>query len=190
MDSTVGDAKKRERAYDAGTPWPRPRICPVKSCKSMRVMDLGVGTELAIRIARAWGSDVVAPLQRCMECDAVWEAWPPEMAVDWQIDDVEREPCDNCAFRKGSKESKDQDVWARLVALAENWVEFGLIPEANANPFHCHKGIPIKLTPAGVPQIEFDFEGAGLDPRNRVCRGFLNLAWALRKKGRVVEWTA
>lgn len=178
----MGDAKKREAAMNAGTPWPRPRLCPVKGCKSPRVVDLGVETELAIRIAGAWGNDVVAPLQRCLDCGTVWESWPAHMPVDWQIDDVEREPCDNCAYRKGSKESRDPETWAKLVSMADNWSEFGLVPEATTTTFHCHKGIPIDLTPEGVPMIKFNYEKAGLDPRHRVCRGFLNLVWAFRRK--------
>lgn len=91
----------------------------------------------------------------CADCRCFWEAYPP----GWKHDPVGAEPCDNCAFAKGSPESLDRDGWRDLLAKLRAG---GL--------FNCHKGAPILIDDA-AGTIEFD-EG-WVRVHGRTCAGFL-----------------
>lgn len=153
--------------------------CPM--CKSDQLIEHGVETPIAQAIARAWGNKPVCPLTQCGSCNAFWESWPEGTSHDC----VEREPCDNCAYRKGSAESQDPEKWAELVKMASDAARYGIEDERGRRWFSCHKGVPIKITQGKDGQdggIEFDFKAAGIKPLDQTCAGFLNLVWALSDK--------
>ena len=154
--------------------------CPVLTCKSPRIIHHGAKSKVGLAIARAWGNRAYCPIDQCADCNAIWEPWPAGTSIDC----VERGPCDNCAYRVGSRESSNPDEWANLKAIAQNAAEFGAVPEALGGKwFSCHKGIPIRLDKENG-SIEFDYQSAGIDPFRQSCAGFLRMMWAFQKPKR------
>lgn len=151
--------------------------CPVVGCGSRSIHRHELGSAIALSVTRAWGNKNECPIDQCMECAAIWEPWPDGTSSDC----VEREPCDNCAYRAGSRESADKEEWQRLTFVAKEAAELGV---TGAGRFACHKGIPIKLnmdTGDGQASIEFDYVSAGIDPLAQTCAGFLKMMWAFQK---------
>lgn len=109
----------------------------------------------------------------CQNCKSVWEPFAPEAI--WDKDDPYcsfKQPCNNCAFRKGSPEQSDPAEWAKIM---ENVEHFG--------GFFCHKGVPIE------PDAEHGFayphkDGEPDRRRLRYCRGFLNASFSRVNSGR------
>lgn len=140
--------------------------CP--ACGSWRLM-CTVGTDLDV----------------CLECHKCWERIPP--AEHFMVDGEQlsfRRPCDNCAFRGGSAERADPELWQELQMKL-----------AMGGEFYCHKGVPFTATAeeivAGGPgsRMAFDFpqETKTVDiagtchpyptyvrDQMRMCRGWLN----------------
>lgn len=142
----MGDAKRRAEALAFRQPWPEDlHRCPRCS-----------GRRTAVEKGPPMGLSHVPTLYGvCADCKTLWEAYPP----DWKHDAVEAQPCDNCAFAKGSPESADRDGWVALLASLKAGREF-----------KCHKGAPIHLdTEAGT--VEFD--EAWVNRHGRTCAGFL-----------------
>lgn len=111
------------------------------------------------------------PTGGCMDCMKAWPLIPA--GEDYKRDGevlAFREPCDDCAFRAGSPESKDKKAWKELLAKLKG-----------GGSFYCHKGVPYDLKDAaqtGTNTYEFPKRPDGeYDQANmRLCRGFLN-AW-------------
>jgi hypothetical protein len=95
----------------------------------------------------------------CLDCSAVWEAYP----ADWKHDVVEATPCDNCAFKKGSPEQSDKEAWLELIAKLRA-----------GGDFRCHKGAPI-LIDKSAGTVEFD--ECWVQRRGRTCAGFIRAVW-------------
>jgi hypothetical protein len=153
--------------------------CPIVSCGSRNIHRHTAFSPLARKVAEAWGNRNVCPIDQCKTCGAIWEPWPDNTSID----DVERAPCDNCAYRAGSAESCDPKQWQELQNLAKtaaNWsFELGTTPTF----FQCHKGVPIHIDrEAGT--IEFDFKAAGRQPLEHSCTGFLKMMWAYQGKAK------
>lgn len=94
----------------------------------------------------------------CTSCGNIWETVPP----GWHDLTCKRQPCDNCAFRRGSPEQQDPYRWAQILEAVEN--ETG---------FYCHKGIPLKkgdLIKDG--KVRFDF-GDRTPLEARLCAGYM-----------------
>jgi hypothetical protein len=94
-----------------------------------------------------------------------------------------KEPCDNCAFRPGSPESKDRDGWKALMESLKS-----------GGKFFCHKGVPIKqgkdssFKSFEYPMRPLKTESCGPievhdQDSMRMCRGYLNawIVWTRRK---------
>lgn len=173
----MGEAKRRLAALDAGTPWPRRRVCPRKDCRSTRVADISAGHELALQYAEFWGNRNPATLRVCRDCHAIWEPWPDDASEDCVERARTHGPCDNCAYRKGSRELADPEERERLLLLARNAAEHGF---EWGGMFCCHKGIPIRFNTG--EGLSFDYEAAGRDPRMQACTGFLLALWAAQKR--------
>lgn len=130
--------------------------CPV--CASPRVISL----------LRSFSSG--ARMSGCFDCRALWETIP---SGEQYMRDGElmpwMEPCDNCAFRAGSPESKDREKWRELLAKLKA-----------GGQFYCHKGVPIKQDEIDDGFVRFAYpetaEGQPDKDRLRTCRGYLN-AW-------------
>lgn len=117
--------------------------------------------------SRRWAT-VVAPsdfysdeLQVCSNCKTIWEPFDPADVPDPKYEPLGafKQPCGNCAFRKGSPEQQS----GRLDKIRpKNW---------QGPFFFCHKGVPIDPEhPDG-----FAYPGGGKDGRKlRLCRGYLN----------------
>jgi hypothetical protein len=113
-------------------------------------------------------------LESCLSCKAVWESIP---CGEKYLRDGEMMPwkdmCDNCAFRRGSPESKNKKEWRALMKRLKS-----------GGKFFCHKGVPMMFSKHGDTNTAFDFpqkEGGEYDQsRMRLCRGYLN-AW--------IKWT-
>ena len=177
MAGNGGEARRRREAADLGAPIPAPKQCPVKRCKSRRIMRHGPHSKLAKVIARAWGNTVTCAIDQCRECGAIWEPWPDDDPGDLYRDDVTREPCDTCAYRAGSGESKDPKRWAKLKELPKKAATMSLVDPGRPQ-FCCHKGVPIKISQGDQEgSIEFDYEAAGIDPLQQTCSGFLRVLW-------------
>ncbi|API58900.1 hypothetical protein BSL82_05885 [Tardibacter chloracetimidivorans] len=97
----------------------------------------------------------------CANCRTAWEPFDPaDIGIAGEPRSAFREPCNNCAFRKGSPEQADKAEWAKKLYQLERGASF-----------HCHKGVPIS------PDSEngFDYPEDGKNPlKLRLCRGFLN----------------
>lgn len=148
----MGEAKARACALRAFQPWPEDfHLCP--SCRSRRTV-VRMDAPLAL-------SHVATLLGVCADCEAVWEAFPP----DWSHDAVAAAPCDNCAFSKGSPGSEDREAWKSLLAKLKLGQEF-----------KCHKGAPILIDKA-TGTVEFDANWVRLHGRS--CAGFVRAmqAW-------------
>lgn len=165
----MGEAQRRRAA---GLP-PKSVHCPVISCRSRQVMLHPKTSAISAMLARMWGGVEPTDHYRCLSCNALWEALP----AGWNSDAVERSvsmgPCDNCAYRATSPETRDPEKreWLHDRANADDPYS------AIMSPFCCHKGVPLKLT-VDPPSIEYDFAAAGIDPRDQTCAGFLRLLWA------------
>lgn len=114
----------------------------------------------------------------CRSCSCVWEYWTEGQV--WDLTDAVcsfSEPCNNCAFRKGSPERGDPVKWAGIRDLLKE-----------DSPFFCHKGVPIEagaehgfayprrettVTVDGMSTVTQVYDTSKL----RMCRGWLN-AWA------------
>lgn len=112
------------------------------------------------------------PCGGCMDC---MKAWPMIPAGEDYKRDGEmlafKEPCDDCAFRAGSPESRDKKAWRSLLSQLKA-----------GGQFYCHKGVPFDLKDSartGAQVYEFPKRPDGQhDQANmRLCRGFLN-AWS------------
>lgn len=131
--------------------------------------------------SRRWAT-VVAPsdfyadvLRACANCKTLWEPFEVEELLDPEREPLGafKQPCNNCAFRKGSPEQKT-DLLTKI--------------RTGGGAFYCHKGVPIE------PESEhgFEYPGGGTDGRKlRLCRGYLNqLKWpAYDPKEEVEAWT-
>lgn len=173
----MGDAKKREAAINRGQPWPAAKRCPVKGCGSRDIMRHGPETAIAKTIADAWGNTVVCPIDQCRKCGAIWEPWPDDDPGDRWRDACAREPCDNCAYRKGSAEAADPEQWEHLKRLPVDFAN-AFKEGDSAATFACHKGIPIAIDSDG---LRFDFKAADAKAIERTCVGFLRIVWAQNK---------
>lgn len=102
-------------------------------------------------------------LATCENCRCLWEyftesmIWAPEEPFS-----SFKEPCNNCAFRKGSPEQEDKEEWGKLLQTL-----------ALSGSFYCHKGVPIE------PDAEHGFayphkDGVPVTRKLRICRGYLN----------------
>lgn len=184
----MGEAKRREAALDAGTPWPRRRICPVKKCRSPRVVDLPADSRECREYARFWENENVIALRVCKDCRAIWEPWPDDAPEDCVERAHTHGPCSNCAYRAGSFEMRDPEQREKMLTTAHAAAEFGVDGQdwtlSMPTQFCCHKGIPVKV---GKDGLEFDYEAAGIDPRQQSCTGFLLAMWAAQKNLRRTE---
>ena len=180
----MGEAKRRAAALDAGKPWPRRRVCPVRKCRSPRVVDVPADDPHAVEYAGFWGNRNPCPLRICRDCFAVWEPWPDDASEDCVERAHTHGPCSNCAYRAGSSEMEDPVERERLLQIARDVVDMKLDEGELVIPtqFCCHKGIPIKIDLASDEKISFDYEAAGVDPRDQSCTGFLRAVWAERKR--------
>lgn len=122
------------------------------------------------------------PLAGCASCKKAWEPLPEGARIVqgepfFPFDD----PCDNCAFRAGSPESRDKPRWKKTI---ENLRAGGR--------FYCHKEVPFEhefgyAHAAGETVMSFDFpkkpDGSWDEDSMRPCRGYLNAwrAWMKKK---------
>ena len=117
----------------------------------------------------------------CANCKALWEPFKDDDI--WDDDDhlcSFKEPCDNCAFRKGSPEQADRVEWAGIM---ESVKEHG--------GFFCHKGVPIETGAEhgfAYPSREVMVTVDGVTGKTSVpdrsklrsCRGYLNAAFSAK----------
>lgn len=142
----MGQAAKRREALALGQPWPEDfHLCP--RCGSRSTV-ISVAPAMAL-------SHLPTLMGVCRDCRTAWEAYPP----GWKHDAVEAEPCDNCAFRKGSPESQDRAEWKSMLAKLRA-----------GEMFKCHKGAPLIFSEA-PGSIEFDVDW--VTKHGRTCAGFL-----------------
>lgn len=146
----MGEASRRRAAALRGEFWPGgEKRCP--TC---------FGTRVVCEAAPALSAEVEFYSRRlamCV-CGEVWE--PIDEASIWDRSDPHcsaLEPCDNCAFRAGSPESRDAKKWGELLASLRA-----------GGSFYCHKGVPI------APDSEHGFKYPSDRSRLRLCRGYLN----------------
>lgn len=168
----MGEAKRRrearENARTCGNLVPRPATCP--GCGSRNIAHIAPSSPGLPGINRLSTREYGA----CLDCRALWEAFPPLYAED----EVEAEPCDNCAFRPGSPEQQDTEGWKKLIdSLGPR--EDGFF----SGQFYCHKHVPLDMA-AGPGNFLFPTRPDGtLDlGRMRSCSGFLRMFWARAKK--------
>lgn len=135
--------------------------CPRCGCRKVRRCDMPVD------LSRDFYGRT---LEICVNCKAAWEPFDP--AQIWDATDPMcsfRDPCDNCAFRRGSPEQRNKERWAEIMD--------GLKSGAS---FHCHKGVPID--PGGEHGFAYphDRDGRPIRSKLRLCRGYLNMlaSWA------------
>ncbi len=100
----------------------------------------------------------------CMDCRRIQE---PETR-DWP----EARMCDNCAFRKGSPERADPYRWAEVSETV-----------AKGQYFHCHKGLPVTLTPDNLSATFSPPDPA--TGRVTICAGWLAARIAQFRKAEV-----
>lgn len=178
----MGEAKRR-REHDldldaCGRPRPRDPWCP--ACQSKRIYTMPTA-ELRVRF-----DGIDCDWMGCLDCKAVWEPFP----ASYVRDPVCAEPCDNCAFRRGSPEQKDPERWKTLIKELRpdgSETNFGMF----TGRFYCHKGVPIDLASGPgnflFPKAPVMFDGkvVGMteDVRKmRTCSGFLRMVWAHNDK--------
>ncbi|MDE2342740.1 MAG: hypothetical protein KGL63_05005 [Betaproteobacteria bacterium] len=179
----MGEARRkreaRDDAYASGEVFkPEPKR---PACASRKVRRL-TADEMPSRLNKAFACE----LEICLDCRAVWEAFPAEGYIE---DPVCAEPCDNCAFRPGSPEQRDPEKWKSLIASLKP-DETGMF----TGRFYCHKGVPIDLSEGPgnflYPQKPVMVDGEPLlnpttgEPemtwdtaRFRTCSGFLRMFW-------------
>lgn len=144
---------------------PPPKICPVKKCQSTRIHRHNADSRLSLKVAEVWGNKAPCIIDQCKDCGNFWEAWPDDDPGDV----VERKPCDTCAYRAGSPESRDPLEWERLCELPREAAEKG--KTAAGCPWSsCHKGIPIRIE---GNDIMLEFGVAGRSAMEQSCVGFL-----------------
>jgi hypothetical protein len=121
----------------------------------------------------------------CNACSCMWESF--DAALIWDPDDPLvsfAEPCNNCAFRPGSKEQQDTVKWRDLIDQLKGGAGF-----------YCHKGVPIECGHGqahAYPQreIETSIDGETVkskvyDTRKlRICRGYLNMIFGKVRRDR------
>lgn len=99
----------------------------------------------------------------CWKCDTQWEPFDPaDLAVPDSETSSFKEPCDNCAFRKGSPERADPDEWRRLMAD----IRAGAV-------FFCHKGVPVSKDPNQSHDHPKRPDGSYDTDRMRTCTGYI-----------------
>ena len=174
MAGKGGDARRRAEALNRGKPIPAMKRCPVKKCRGTRIHRHGPDSRLARKISQAWGNGTTCPIDQCKDCGNFWEPWPDDDPGDLYRDVVDREPCDNCAYRAGSAESRDPEKWTELADLAKRAADTSFF-ETGRPWFGCHKGIPIRIAEEG---ISFDFALTGRTPEQQTCAGFMRIVWA------------
>lgn len=133
--------------------------CP--KCKGSSVAEMTVPEHMKATLKGYAGKLAV-----CLNCKTVWEPinvnlvkHPSEPLGAFT------EPCDNCAFRKGSTEQEDKAEWIALMSKLRA-----------GGSFYCHKGVPIE---AGASDgFAYPRKGDGTVKVNklRLCRGFVR-AW-------------
>ncbi len=104
-------------------------------------------------------------------CHTTWEPFDPAQMLDPKHEPLGAflQPCNNCAFRKGSPEQADTIAWRKKL----HELHQGAL-------FYCHKGVPI------APKSEngFAYPEGGKNPRKlRLCRGYLNAIVGPRMRG-------
>jgi hypothetical protein len=142
----MGEARLRAEALARHQPLPQDlHRCP--KCAGRRTI---------VEMAQAMAMSHIPTLMGiCADCKTVWEAFPP----GWKHDVVEGEPCDNCAFAKGSPESQDREEWRSLLAKLRMGQEF-----------KCHKGAPLIID---LETGAAEFDEAWVLRYGRMCAGFL-----------------
>jgi hypothetical protein len=178
----MGEARRKVDADACGKPRPRDNKCP--ACGSRRIKYLQAA-DFPSKF------EIDCELGACLECKAIWEAFPPSYVRD----PVCADPCDNCAFRPGSPEQRDPVQWKAMIEkLKPDGEQFF------TGRFYCHKGVQIDMTKGPgnflfpTKPILMDGEPIKLDDgsiatmaddrRMRVCSGFLRMFWArIRKEG-------
>jgi hypothetical protein len=124
----------------------------------------------------------------CGECGAAWERVDRAMLTDAaNLLSPFHEPCNNCAFRPGSREQQDTAGWRDLIGRLKD-----------GEQFFCHKGVPLKGFTGNAADVGFDYpqreavvelEGERIvvdvpdRSRLRVCAGYLRMIVA-KKTGR------
>lgn len=95
----------------------------------------------------------------CRDCDCLWE-FHTGTALTEPSNPLSpfKKPCNNCAFRPGSKERGDCD-WGILMVLEAL---------GDGADFHCHKGVPISSTAV------HGFDYPDDEKQLRLCRGALD----------------
>lgn len=119
----------------------------------------------------------------CRSCSAIWEYWTEGQTWD-PTDPVcsFSEPCNNCAFRKGSPEQRDPAKWAEVRGYVKT-----------DQTFYCHKGVPIEsgaeygfAYPQRQVTVMIDGRPVTTDvydtSKLRICRGWLKARGAQQKK--------
>lgn len=129
--------------------------CP--RCGSRRSAGLG---------APSAGSFYSQDIRACSNCRAMWEPFDTAELLDPGNEPLGafRQPCNNCAFRKGSPEQRDPEAFARLRAQL-GW---------HGASFYCHKGVPVDPTDPDGFAYPRDREGKPIRRKLRLCRGYLN----------------
>jgi hypothetical protein len=180
----MGEARQKLDADACGIARPRDNRCP--ACGSTRIADLPAAKFSPKEIDCEW--------QGCLDCKAVWEAFPAVYARD----PVCAEPCDNCAFRPGSPEQADAEGWHALIESLKPDQSYGMF----TGVFYCHKGVPIDVA-KGLGNFLFPQKPVLMDgepvrqpngtivttedtTRMRTCSGFLRMVWARNRKARAV----
>lgn len=105
-------------------------------------------------------------LASCEDCGVLWEpVWPDQLEDEGNPLSMLKQPCANCAFRKGSHEQSDPEAWeGMLMSMA-----------GMGTRFYCHKGVPIN------PDNGVGFDYPEDTEKLRPCRGCENVfgkAWA------------
>lgn len=145
---------------------PRPgsaHCCP--RCKSRRTTT----------VANAVFDFYAAAIAVCGNCGTAWEPIPDsERFEPLEPNFPFKDPCDNCAIRKGSWERERPERWAEVQAAADG-KQWGAL-------FYCHKGVPID--PDNGTGFDYPFlkEGKCPSKHGRLCRGFLNAKFADQKR--------
>lgn len=124
--------------------------CPSCGCRKVEHIDFP---------SEKFGDFCSRELEICVNCKAIWEPIDPRQI--WDTSDPVCsfcEPCNNCAFRKGSPEQRDPKRWQEVMD--------GVSAGAR---FYCHKGVPID------PASEHGFRYPRSERECRLCRGYLNM---------------
>lgn len=122
-------------------------------------------------------------LSACANCKTLWEYFTPDQLYDLSSPLCSfKEPCNNCAFRKGSPEQSNRATWAGIKESAKGF-----------EAFYCHKGVPISATAEHgfaypMRKVRMVVDGKTVTTkvpdkrRLRICRGWLNMAFANKTK--------